>query len=87
MLRQVSYIIADLEVCHGKPVFAGTRIMVWQVLELLAGGEKPEEIYSAYPTLPTGAVEVALHYAAEKAKGMTYVPFRKENRFPTQVFA
>ena len=32
------YIIADPRVCHGKPVFAGTRIMVWQVLEQVATG-------------------------------------------------
>ena len=25
----------DPEICHGQPCFAGTRIMVWQVLEML----------------------------------------------------
>jgi len=32
------YIVADDEICHGKPTFAGTRIMVWQVLEMVAEG-------------------------------------------------
>ncbi len=32
------YIVADPHVCHGKPTFRGTRIMVWQVLEMLAEG-------------------------------------------------
>ena len=32
------YIMADPEVCHGKPAFKGTRIMVWQVLDDVAGG-------------------------------------------------
>jgi uncharacterized protein (DUF433 family) len=32
------YIVADPEICHGKPTFRGTRIMVWQVLEMLAEG-------------------------------------------------
>ncbi len=32
------YIVADSAICHGKPTFRGTRIMVWQVLELLAEG-------------------------------------------------
>jgi|SRR5437868_5785063 uncharacterized protein (DUF433 family) len=27
------YIVADPEICHGKPTFKGTRIMVWQVLD------------------------------------------------------
>ena len=32
------YIVADPEICHGKPTFRGTRIMVWQVLDMLARG-------------------------------------------------
>ena len=32
------YIIADPLICHGKPTFKGTRIMVWQVLEDVADG-------------------------------------------------
>ena len=33
------YIIADPRICHGKPTFKGTRIMVWQVLEDVADGK------------------------------------------------
>jgi len=33
------YIVADSAICHGKPTFIGTRIMVWQVLRMLARGE------------------------------------------------
>lgn len=32
------HIVADPEICHGKPTFRRTRIMVWQVLEMLADG-------------------------------------------------
>jgi uncharacterized protein (DUF433 family) len=32
------YIVADPEICHGKPTFKGTRIMVWQVLDDVAEG-------------------------------------------------
>jgi len=42
------YIVADPEVCHGKPTFKGTRIMVWQVLDELAHGLAPEEIVKAW---------------------------------------
>ncbi|MEZ4731203.1 MAG: DUF433 domain-containing protein [Caldilineaceae bacterium] len=38
------YIIADPEICHGKPTFRGTRIMVWQVLEQVASGMAWETI-------------------------------------------
>jgi uncharacterized protein (DUF433 family) len=32
------YIVADPEVCHGKPTFKGTRILVEQVLKQVAKG-------------------------------------------------
>ncbi|HYO49904.1 MAG TPA: DUF433 domain-containing protein [Chloroflexia bacterium] len=30
------HIVADTEICHGKPTFNGTRIMVFQILEMVA---------------------------------------------------
>ncbi len=42
------YIVADPEVCHGKPTFKGTRIMVWQVLDALGRGESADEIVKAW---------------------------------------
>jgi uncharacterized protein (DUF433 family) len=41
------YIVADPRICHGKPTFRGTRIMVWQVLEMVARGMDWEAIVSA----------------------------------------
>ena len=38
------YIVADPAICHGKPTFRGTRIMVWQVLEMVAAGMAWETI-------------------------------------------
>ena len=32
------YIVADPKICHGKPTFIGSRIMVWQVLEQVSEG-------------------------------------------------
>lgn len=32
------YIVTDPEICHGKPTFQGTRIMVADVLEQIADG-------------------------------------------------
>ena len=32
------YIVTDPKICHGKPTFRGTRIMVSQVLEMVAAG-------------------------------------------------
>ena len=38
------YIVTDPEICHGKPTFRGTRIMVYQVLEMVAAGMAWEAI-------------------------------------------
>jgi len=38
------YMVIDPEICHGKPTFRGTRIMVAQVLEMVASGTAWETI-------------------------------------------
>jgi len=38
------YIVADSAICHGKPTFRGTRIMVADVLEMVASGMAWEAI-------------------------------------------
>ena len=73
------YIIADPAICHGTPVFKGTRIMVWQILELLESGATRKEIYAAYPSLPPRAIEASLHFATQKAKGVSYVSFKTDS--------
>jgi uncharacterized protein (DUF433 family) len=42
------YIVADPLICHGKPTFKGTRIMVWQILDELAHGMAPAQIVKAW---------------------------------------
>ncbi len=43
------FIVADPKICHGKPTYKGTRIMVWQVLAMLERGESWAQIRSAWP--------------------------------------
>ena len=38
------FMIADLKICHGKPVFRGTRVFVSDVLEMVAEGMAWETI-------------------------------------------
>jgi uncharacterized protein (DUF433 family) len=38
------YVIADPAICHGQPVFRGTRILVADVMEQVAGGMAWETI-------------------------------------------
>jgi uncharacterized protein (DUF433 family) len=42
------HIVADPKICHGKPTYRGTRIMVWQILEALAEGESVDELVRAW---------------------------------------
>ena len=63
------YIVADTEICHGKPTFKGTRIMVWQVLEMLEAGQTVEEILESYPSLTRDHIKAALRLAAQRLAG------------------
>ena len=57
-------IVTDPLVCSGKPVIRGTRIMVRNILGMVAGGYTPERIVQAYPELSSEDVSAALEYAA-----------------------
>jgi uncharacterized protein (DUF433 family) len=53
------------EICSGKPVIRGTRIMVRNILGMVAGGETVERIRAAYPELTPEDINAALEYAAK----------------------
>lgn len=61
-------IVVDTQVMHGKPVIAGTRIPVYAVLNLLAGGFSPEQVVKEYPDLTLEDVQACLAYAARLAE-------------------
>lgn len=42
------HIVADPKICHGKPTYKGTRIMVWQILEALGKGESLDELAKSW---------------------------------------
>jgi len=62
-------IVVDPEVCGARPIVAGTRIRVTDVLELLAGGGAEAEILADYPYLAREDIRVVLAYAASAAAG------------------
>ena len=62
------YIVADPEICHGKPTFKGTRVMVWQILEMLESGDTIKEIIEAFPSLTSQHIKAALNYASSLTK-------------------
>jgi uncharacterized protein (DUF433 family) len=58
-------IVIDPQICSGKPVIRGTRIMVKNILGMVAGGYTAERVVQAYPELTREDVSAALEYAAE----------------------
>ena len=51
-------------ICGGKPVIRGTRILVRNILGMIAGGYTVERILACYPELTREDVSAALEYAA-----------------------
>ena len=68
------YIVIDDEICHGKPTFKNTRILVSDVIELLAASVSIDEIIrDYYPSLTEDMVKEALDWAAKIIRGEHYV--------------
>jgi uncharacterized protein (DUF433 family) len=60
------YIVMDPKICHGKPTFRGTRIMVDNVLEMVAEGTPWDEIvYEWDGKVPREAIAEAVQVARE----------------------
>ncbi len=57
-------ITIDPDVCSGKPVIRGTRIMVKNILGMMAGGYTVGRIVAEYPELTVNQIAAALEYAA-----------------------
>ncbi len=60
-------IIADPQICHGRPCIKGTRIMVTVVLDNLASGMSVDSLLAAYPSLSASDIQAAIAYAASLA--------------------
>jgi uncharacterized protein (DUF433 family) len=59
-----NHITVDPNICSGKPCIRGTRIMVKNILGMLAGGYTREQILHAYPELVTEDISAVLEYAS-----------------------
>ena len=69
----------DPKVCHGRPVIAGTRILVADLLALLEAGVSVSEMTSKkyFPQLSPAHVRAALHFAAEQLRHREFIAFSK----------
>jgi uncharacterized protein (DUF433 family) len=60
------YIVTDPHICHGKPTFRGTRIMVSQVLEQVASGMAWDTIVDEWRgSIPKDAIAEAVRLALQ----------------------
>ena len=51
-------------ICHGKPVIAGTRVLVSTILGALAGGDSVEMILEDYSNVSREDIDAALEFAS-----------------------
>ncbi|MDN5925586.1 MAG: DUF433 domain-containing protein [Hyphomicrobiales bacterium] len=63
-LRKAKAMVArDSDILGGQPVFAGTRVPIHDVADMLANGDAPEAIHAAYPPLTLDQIGLAADYA------------------------
>ena len=58
----------------GKPCIRSLRIMVYDVLEYLAGGMTPEQIAADFPDLTIEDIRACLAFAADRERKLVKVP-------------
>ena len=57
-------IVIDPEVCGGRPIIAGTRMRVSDVLDALASGDPVDELLADFPYLTREDINACLAYGA-----------------------
>lgn len=58
----------DPNICHGKPVIKGTRVLVSNILGALASGETIEEVLEDYPNITKEDILAALAFGSEATR-------------------
>jgi len=55
-------------VCHGKPVIKGTRVLVGNILGALGSGDTIEEILEDYPNISRQDVLAAIEFGGQLSR-------------------
>jgi uncharacterized protein (DUF433 family) len=74
MSHYMDYIAIDSAVMMGKPVIAGTRMTVEQILEEMSAGKLPQDLLAAHPSLSEAAIRAALAFSADALRGERSYP-------------
>jgi uncharacterized protein (DUF433 family) len=64
IMPQFPRIAVDPAVCGGRPTVSGTRVRVSDILDMLAGGAREEEIVEDFPYLTLEDIRACLAFAA-----------------------
>ncbi|MFO0773028.1 MAG: DUF433 domain-containing protein [Nitrospiraceae bacterium] len=67
-------IVVDSTICSGNPTIRGTRIMVKNILGMVADGYTVARIVDAYPELTNNDVAAALEYASRVIDEVKVIP-------------
>ena len=60
-------IVSNPKIFHGKACISGTRIPVYLILQMLAGGQSKKQILKEYPQLKEKDINSAIEYGAHLA--------------------
>ena len=64
-MREPHRIVADRQICGGRPTIRGTRIMVWNILGMFAGGATMDDILKSYPRITREDIVASLEYVMD----------------------
>jgi uncharacterized protein (DUF433 family) len=56
------------EICHGKPVIKGTRVMIETILGALDAGDSIEDVLADYPNITREDIAAARAFAGNPAQ-------------------
>ncbi|MCP5102429.1 MAG: DUF433 domain-containing protein [bacterium] len=63
-----NYIEIKPDIAGGSPIFRGTRIPLYTILDFISAGNTEEEILQYYPRLTRAHIKEAVKYAADSLK-------------------
>ena len=64
-MEELPRIVAKRDICGGKPTIRGTRIMVWNILGMFAGGCTMDDILKSYPSITKEDIVASLEYVMD----------------------
>ena len=56
------------QICHGKPVIRGTRVLVSTILGALGAGDSTEAVLADYPNITLEDIQAALAFGGELSR-------------------